>query len=135
MTIAVVQVLRRTGNYAVSRPCREMLYTVLPREAKYKAKNFIDTFVYRLGDQTGAWSYDGLVYLGFGAAAISMVAAPLAVVWLVIGLWLGRRQQVAWSGRAQLSKRLRTKVDGAGKARHQTTAFETRVGRDRNRRA
>lgn len=92
MTIAVVQVLRRTGNYAVSRPCREMLYTVLPREAKYKAKNFIDTFVYRLGDQTGAWSYDGLVYLGFGAAAISMVAVPLAAVWLVIGLWLGRRQ-------------------------------------------
>jgi AAA family ATP:ADP antiporter len=92
MTIAVVQVLRRSGNYAVSRPCREMLYTVVPRDAKYKAKNFIDTFVYRFGDQTGAWSYDGLVYLGFGAAAISMIAAPLAAVWLVIGLWLGRRQ-------------------------------------------
>jgi AAA family ATP:ADP antiporter len=92
MTIAIVQVLRRSGNYAISRPCREMLYTVLPRDAKYKAKNFIDTFIYRLGDQTGAWSYDGLAYLGFGAAAVSMVAAPLAVVWLVIGLWLGRRQ-------------------------------------------
>jgi len=90
-TIAAFQVLRRTGNYAVSRPCREMLYTVLPREAKYKAKNFIDTFVYRFGDQTGAWSYDGLAYLGLGAAAISMVAAPLAAVWLLIGLWLGRR--------------------------------------------
>jgi AAA family ATP:ADP antiporter len=92
MTIAVVQVLRRSGNYAISRPCREMLYTVLPRESKYKAKNFIDTFVYRLGDQTGAWSYDGLTYFGLGAAAISMVAAPLAVVWLLIGLWLGRQQ-------------------------------------------
>jgi AAA family ATP:ADP antiporter len=92
VTIAVVQVLRRSGNYAVSRPCREMLYTVLPRDAKYKAKNFIDTFVYRFGDQTGAWSYDGLVYLGFGAAAISMIAAPLAAVWLAIGLWLGHRQ-------------------------------------------
>jgi len=91
-TIAVFQVLRRTSNYAVSRPCREMLYTVLPREAKYKAKNFIDTFVYRFGDQTGAWSYDGLIYLGFGAAAISVVATPLAAVWLLIGLWLGRRQ-------------------------------------------
>jgi AAA family ATP:ADP antiporter len=92
MTIAVVQVLRRSGNYAVSRPCREMLYTVLPRDAKYKAKNFIDTFVYRFGDQTGAWSYDGLMKLGFGAIAISMIATPLAVVWLVLGLWLGRRQ-------------------------------------------
>jgi AAA family ATP:ADP antiporter len=69
-----------------------MLYTVLPRDAKYKAKNFIDTFVYRFGDQTGAWSYDGLMKLGFGAIAISMIATPLAVVWLVLGLWLGRRQ-------------------------------------------
>jgi len=92
MTIAVFQVLRRSGNYAISRPCREMLYTVLPRDAKYKAKNFIDTFVYRFGDQTGAWSYDGLAYLGFGAAAVSMVAAPLSAIWLLIGLWLGRRQ-------------------------------------------
>ncbi len=92
MTIAVVQILRRSGNYAISRPCREMLYTVLPRDAKYKAKNFIDTFVYRFGDQTGAWSYDGLAYLGFGAAAISMIAAPMSAVWLVLGLWLGRRQ-------------------------------------------
>jgi AAA family ATP:ADP antiporter len=94
MTIAVFQILRRSSNYAIARPCREMLYTVLPRDAKYKAKNFIDTFVYRLGDQVGAWSYSGLGALGFGAAAISLVAAPLAVVWMIIGLWLGRRQKV-----------------------------------------
>ncbi len=93
MTIAVFQVLRRSSNYAVARPCREMLYTVIPREAKYKAKNFIDTFVYRVGDQVGAWSYAALGAFGFGAAAISMVAAPLAAVWLGVGLWLGRRQK------------------------------------------
>jgi AAA family ATP:ADP antiporter len=93
MTIAVFQVLRRSSNYAISRPCREMLYTVLPRDAKYKAKNFIDTFVYRLGDQVGAWSWAGLGALGFGAAAISLVATPLAVVWMIIGLWLGKRQK------------------------------------------
>ena len=93
MTIAVFQVLRRTSNYAIARPCREMLYTVLPREAKYKAKNFIDTFVYRLGDQVGAWSYAGLGALGLGAASISLVATPLAAVWMMIGLWLGRRQK------------------------------------------
>ncbi len=92
MAIAVFQVLRRTSNYAIARPCREMLYTVLPREAKYKAKNFIDTFVYRFGDQVGAWSYSALGALGFGAAAISLIATPLAAIWLVIGLWLGRRQ-------------------------------------------
>ena len=94
IAIAVFQVLRRTSNYAIARPCREMLYTVLPLSAKYKAKNFIDTFVYRLGDQVGAWSYTGLGALGFGAAAISLVAAPLAAVWLVIGLWLGREQKI-----------------------------------------
>jgi len=93
VTIAVFQVLRRSSNYAVARPCREMLYTVIPRDAKYKAKNFIDTFVYRFGDQLGAWSYSALGALGFGAAATSLVAAPMAAVWLAIGLWLGRRQQ------------------------------------------
>ncbi len=92
VAIAVFQILRRTSNYAIARPCREMLYTVLPRNAKYKAKNFIDTFVYRAGDQVGAWSYAALGALGFGAAGISLVALPLAAVWLGIGLWLGRRQ-------------------------------------------
>jgi AAA family ATP:ADP antiporter len=86
IAIAVFQVLRRSSNYAIARPCREMLYTVIPRSAKYKAKNFIDTFVYRFGDQVGAWSYSG-------AAAISLVAVPLAAIWMVIGLWLGRKQK------------------------------------------
>jgi AAA family ATP:ADP antiporter len=93
IAIAVFQVLRRSSNYAIARPCREMLYTVIPRGAKYKAKNFIDTFVYRFGDQVGAWSYAGLGALGLGAAAISLVATPLAATWMVIGLWLGRRQK------------------------------------------
>jgi len=91
IAIAVFQVLRRWSNYAIARPCREMLYTVIPRSAKYKAKNFIDTFVYRFGDQVGAWSYAGLGALGLGAAAISLVAVPLAAAWMVIGLWLGRK--------------------------------------------
>jgi AAA family ATP:ADP antiporter len=93
MAIAIFQVLRRSSNYAIARPCREMLYTVIPRSAKYKAKNFIDTFVYRFGDQVGAWSYAGLGALGLGAASISLVATPLAAVWMVIGLWLGRTQK------------------------------------------
>ena len=91
--IAVFQILRRSSNYAIARPCREMLYTVIPRSAKYKAKNFIDTFVYRFGDQVGAWSYAGLGAMGLGAASISMVATPLAAVWMLVGLWLGRRQK------------------------------------------
>ena len=87
------QVLRRAGNFAISRPIREVLFTVVPREDRYKAKSFIDTVVYRLGDQAGAWSYAGLGALGFGAAAASMVAVPLSAAWLVNSLWLGRAQE------------------------------------------
>ncbi len=96
--IAVFQVLRRTSNYAIARPCREMLYTVLPRDAKYKAKNFIDTFIYRAGDQIGAWSYTALGVLGLGVAGISAVSIPLSAAWLGIGVWLGRRQQKMAAG-------------------------------------
>ena len=88
----VFQVLRRSGEYAVARPTREVLYTVLAREDKYKAKHFIDTFVYRSGDQLGAWSMAAMAALGLGLAGTAFVAVPLAGIWLVISLWLGRRQ-------------------------------------------
>jgi AAA family ATP:ADP antiporter len=90
--LALFQVLRRAGNFAVTRPAREVLFTVLRREDKYKAKSFIDTFVYRLGDQVGAWSYPLLTWLGLGLTGISFVAAPLAAGWCALSLWLGRRQ-------------------------------------------
>ncbi|HEY2799940.1 MAG TPA: MFS transporter [Chthoniobacterales bacterium] len=90
--LAVYQVLRRAGNFAVTRPAREVLFTVLRREDKYKAKSFIDTFVYRAGDQIGAWSYPLLTWFGLGLRGISFVAAPLAAVWCVLSIWLGRRQ-------------------------------------------
>jgi len=70
-----------------------VLFTVVPREDKYKAKSFIDTVVYRLGDQVGAWSYAGLGFLGMGMTGISIVAVPLSILWLVNGLWLGRKQK------------------------------------------
>ena len=90
----VFQVLRRAGNFAVAVPTREVLYTVLPRRDKYKAKNFNDTFVYRAGDQAGAWSFAGLGALGLGTAALAWTMVPVAGVWLVVALWLGRRQRV-----------------------------------------
>ncbi len=86
------QVLRRSGEYAVARPTREVLYTVLTREDKYKAKHFIDTFVYRSGDQVGAWSMAGMAAVGLGLAGTAFAAVPLAGIWLVISVWLGRRQ-------------------------------------------
>ena len=91
--LVAFQVLRRAGEYAVARPARELLYIVLPREDKYKAKNFIDTFVYRAGDQAAAWSMARLTATGLAMAGTALVAAPLALVWLVIGWWLGRQQE------------------------------------------
>lgn len=91
-TVVIFQVLRRAGNFAVAGPTREVLFTVIPREDKYKAKNFIDTFVYRAGDQLGAWAIAALNWIGLGIAGTSLVAAPLAGLWLVVSLWLGREQ-------------------------------------------
>lgn len=92
--LAVFTVLRRAGNFAITNPAMEVLFTVVKREDKYKAKNIIETFVYRGGDQIGAWTYAGLVALGLGLAAISYVAIPLSAIWLALGLWLGRKQAI-----------------------------------------
>jgi AAA family ATP:ADP antiporter len=91
--LAAFQIARRAGDYAVMRPAREVLYTVVGREAKYKAKNFIDTVVYRGGDAVSGWAFAGLKALGLGLTGIAMVAVPLALAWAWLGLWLGRRQE------------------------------------------
>lgn len=93
LVLAAFQVLRRAGNYAVAKPGREMLFTVVPRMQKYKSKNFIDTVVYRGGDAIAGWVYTGLGAIGLGTSGVSLVAVPLAVIWLVIGYRLGIAQQ------------------------------------------
>ena len=93
-TVALFTVLRRGSNFAITNPAMEVLFTVVPREDKYKAKNIIETFVYRGGDQVGAWAYAGLAALGLGLSGISFVTVPLSAVWLVLGVWLGRKQAV-----------------------------------------
>lgn len=92
--LVAFQVIRRAGNFAFARPAREVLFTVVPREDKYKAKSFIDTVVYRLGDQVGAWSYAGLGALGLAMTGVSVVAVPISLLWLVNSLWLGRKQRL-----------------------------------------
>ncbi len=91
-SIVPFQVLRRAANFAITRPTREVLFTVLPREDRYKAKSFIDTVVYRLGDQVGAWSYAGLVALGWTLHDIALAAIPICILWLGNAVWLGRRE-------------------------------------------
>jgi ATP:ADP antiporter, AAA family len=90
--VAVFQVLRRAADYAIARPTREVLFTVVPREDRYKAKSFIDTVVYRTGDQVGAWSVALFRWVGLSTAATSLVVIPIAALWLLNALWLGRRQ-------------------------------------------
>ena len=90
--LAVFQVARRASTFAFMRPAREVLFTVLRREDKYKAKSFIDTFGYRCGDQFGAWSYGGMQALGLGLSTISYIAVPVIACWCALGVWLGRKQ-------------------------------------------
>ena len=91
--LVVVQIIRRAGNYAIMRPSREILYVVLGREEKYKAKNFIDTAVYRGGDAASAWIYTGLRGAGLGLSGIAWVAVPLAGLWALLAYRLGREQE------------------------------------------
>jgi ATP:ADP antiporter, AAA family len=91
--LAGFQVARRASTFAFMRPAREVLFTVLRREDKYKAKSFIDTFGYRCGDQFGAWSYSGLHALGLTFSAISYIGIPVVAGWCALGVWLGRKQR------------------------------------------
>jgi ATP:ADP antiporter, AAA family len=92
IVLAIFQVVRRATGFALLRPAREILFTVLRREDKYKAKSFIDTFGYRAGDQVGAWSYKGLNKLGLDIRMTSFLAVPLVAGWCVLSIWLGRKQ-------------------------------------------
>ncbi|HLS85767.1 MAG TPA: MFS transporter [Burkholderiales bacterium] len=90
----------RAVQRGIMRPSRETLFTVVPRTDRYKAKAFIDTFVYRTGDVVGAQAEGLLGRLGMGLAALASVAVPLAVVWMLLGVWLGRMQQGRARGRS-----------------------------------
>lgn len=91
--LAVVMVVRRAGEYALVRPGREMLYTVVPAEQKYKAKNFIDTVVYRGGDAVSGWVKRGIDLIGDHPAVAMCLGSALALVWAGNGWYLGRAQR------------------------------------------
>jgi AAA family ATP:ADP antiporter len=83
----------RAVQRGIMRPSRETLFTVVPRTDRYKAKAFIDTFVYRAGDVAGAQTEGMLKQLGLGLAALAAVAVPLAAAWMALGIWLGYAQR------------------------------------------
>lgn len=95
-----VRIAQRTASYAVSKPAKELLFTLVTREQKYKTKNFIDTAVYRGGDTLSIWTVDGLKWLfgslfAGGGMAVALSIAPLPVLagWMALGLGLGREAQ------------------------------------------
>jgi AAA family ATP:ADP antiporter len=91
--VVVFQVLRRAGEYALAKPARELLFSVLDREDKYKAKNVIDTVVFRGADTASGWLYQALKPLALSLSTLSWLAAPLAAGWALLALALGRRQR------------------------------------------
>ena len=88
----------RAVQRGIMRPSRETLFTVVPRADRYKAKAFIDTFVYRTGDGVGAQTEGLLKQLGTGLAALATVAIPLAAAWIALGIWLGDAQRTRAHG-------------------------------------
>jgi AAA family ATP:ADP antiporter len=86
-------VVRRVGEYALAKPAREVLFTVVSREEKYKAKNFIDTAVSRGGDAATGWIVNGVKVLGVTAGQIAWVLVPLALLWGWVGWFLARQEE------------------------------------------
>ena len=90
--VVAVQIVRRAGNYAVSRPAREVLFTAVDREVRFKAKPVIDIVIYRGGDMLNAWAFTALTQgLGLGLAAVALCGAGIAGLWALTGIYLGRR--------------------------------------------
>jgi AAA family ATP:ADP antiporter len=90
--VVALQIVRRTGNYAITRPAREMLFTAVDRETRFKAKPVIDIVIYRGGDMLNAWAFTALTQgLGLGLAAVAGVGAGIAALWAIVGIYLGRQ--------------------------------------------
>jgi AAA family ATP:ADP antiporter len=91
IVVLALQVARRAGNYAITRPAREMLFTAVDRETRFKAKPVIDIVVYRGGDAISSIAFAGLTDgLGFGLAVMAGIGAGIAAAWAAVGVYLGR---------------------------------------------
>lgn len=96
--LAAFQVVRRAADFSLAKPAREVLFTTLGREAKYKAKHLIDTAIYRGGDLASAWAFHGLVGAGLGASWLAGLAALACAPWAALSLRLGRAREGAGQG-------------------------------------
>ncbi len=88
LAVAILQAVRRGIGFGFTKPSMDMLYSVVPDSQKYKAKNFIDTTIYRGGDLVGTWTISFL--WAFGIAGIAIVMLPFAALWVWLAQWLGK---------------------------------------------
>jgi len=91
-TLAVmiaIDIFRRAGDYSIMKPAREMLFSVVSREEKYKAKNFIDTAILRGGNATSALAYTGVKTAGVAGSGIAGISLALGFAWCATAFWLG----------------------------------------------
>jgi AAA family ATP:ADP antiporter len=93
LVVVAFQALQRTANFAISNPAREILFTAVDRNERYKAKNLIDAAAFRGGDVLWAWVFTGLRSSGLGTQTIAMATVPVALAWLGLALLLGRTQE------------------------------------------
>lgn len=93
LVLVLAQGVRRAADYAIVRPGREILFTVVSREAKYKAKNVIETVVYRGGDAVSGWIFAGLSAIGIGFSGIALIFIPITALWAALATWLGKEQE------------------------------------------
>ena len=91
--VLIAQVLQRWVHFGFANPARQVFYTVLEREAKYKAKNLIDVVIYRGSDALYGWVFNSLQALGLKLGLIALISAPVAVLWLILSGTLGRAQE------------------------------------------
>jgi AAA family ATP:ADP antiporter len=92
--VQTARALQRISQYAIARPSREVLFTVVDQQSKYKAKNVIDTVVYRFGDLTAAWMQAGLRAAGFALLGAMTLGIAVSALWGLVALKLGRRYEV-----------------------------------------
>jgi AAA family ATP:ADP antiporter len=102
--LVVFGVMRRAGEYAVTKPTRETLFTVVPKEEKYQAKNVIDTVIHRGGDAASSWFAAGLQALGLSLSGMAFVGVPIASIWVAVAFYLGRKNEALQATRSTPEK-------------------------------
>jgi AAA family ATP:ADP antiporter len=90
--VVTIQIAQRWINFAIANPARQVFFTVVSREEKYKVKNVIDVVVYRGSDALYGWLFGALETLGLKIGGVALCALPVAAGWLALSAALGRTQ-------------------------------------------